>query len=58
MDVSHDNFTAAELAVMALILNNKAMETLKNTDPAPVQIKGPVDDGVEGNIPKGGKDGS
>ncbi len=50
IEMSHDNFSAAELATMALVIQDKAMETLKNAVPAPMEIKGPATDGAKADI--------
>jgi hypothetical protein len=45
--VEHDNFTAAELATMSLIIQRQAMEVLENGTASNLQISGPDDsDGV------------
>lgn len=41
--MDHDNFTAAELATLALVLQDKAMEVLKNGASRDLQISGPND---------------
>ena len=54
IELSHDNFAAPELAAMALILQDKALDALKNGVPEPVKIKEPPSDGPTGDIPDSG----
>lgn len=56
IQLSHDNFSGAEMATMALILQDRALATLKNVDPSPVQIEGPAQDGATGDISESGED--
>ncbi len=43
ISIDHDNLTAAELAVLSVVVHNLANKVLKN--------------GTQGNIPGGGEDG-
>lgn len=54
IELSHDYFVAPELAAMALVLQDMALDALKNGDPMPVQIKEPPDDGPTGDVPDSG----